>query len=641
MTIGIIDTGCDIEHKRFVDLEIEGLTIYKNENNEILKIKDKFSDNRGHGTGIVSIIHKSSPLSKIIIVKIASFDNGLSEDLLVEAIDYLTNHTETKILNISMGINTNSPSEELKEACQCAFDKGVVIVASAYYKHDNLCFPANFKTVFGIGSGIVKSKDNFRFLGVDSFVNILAKGGFQRVAIPGNKYQFSTGTSLATAHFSGILSEAYEKGEWQTRNDLNKWISQNSDNSTISLTKHDQLKVDHHEHTIVKEERSFQDVFTLNKSVKNFAIFPFEEKEMKTLIEFREHLSSNLTLAIGSPRTIKLDNTVELLKEKGINFITKALSTEYFDLFDTIVIGYFLDKLSDSNSFFGYTLIQECIKRNKNFIVWDKAVCDIVNQVINDGDHSYTGQLFLTSFDDDKKDFLYKNVDYVALKKPSICVVGTNSRQGKFTTQMIMRKILEKEGYKTSHISTEPQGILLNSSCVFPIGHNGTVSVDLREWNKTLRLLTQSIEFNEQPDIIITGSQGGILPLHPINDSLPPEKLIYVKSFYPDAIVCTISPSDSIDIIKRTIDTIKSFVKTEVLFFVLTPWQYKFHHGYKTIVSFDKINEEEYNEKLNYFSQELGKKVINIKDPNHHHVVTDEIINFFAKKDSIEGTIEI
>lgn len=632
MTIAIIDTGCDKDHKRLVDLEIEGLTIYKNENNEILTIKNKFSDNKGHGTGIISIIHKNSPLSKIIVVKIESYENGLSEDLLVEAIEYVTNHTEAKILNISMGINTNSPSEQLKKACQSAFDEGIIIVASAYYKHDSLCFPANFKTVFGIGSGIVKTKDSFRFLGANSFVNILAKGGFQRVAIPENKYQFSTGTSLATAHFTAIIAEAHKRGEWNTRDELNNWISKHSDDNAISLTKHDSLKIDRHVNITKKEERSFRDIFTLDKSVKNFAIFPFEEKEMKTLIEFKEHLSSNLTLAIGPPQVIKLDNTIELLKQKDINFIKKSLDPEHFDVFDTIVIGYFLDKLSDSNSFFGYTLIKECIQRNKNFVVWDKAVFDIINQIINDGNYTFTGKLFLTSFDDEKKDFLYKNVDYVALKKPSLCVVGTNSRQGKFTTQMIIKQLLEKEGYKVSHISTEPQGVLLNSSCVFPIGHNGTVSVDLREWNKSLRLLTQSIELSEEPDIIITGSQGGILPLHPINDSMPPEKLIYVKSFYPDAIVCTISPSDSIDVINRTVDTIKSFVDTEVLFFVLTPWQYKFHHGYKTIVSFDKIGEEEYREKLDYFSKKLGKKVINIKDTNHHHVVTDEIINFFSKE---------
>ncbi|MEF9476381.1 DUF1611 domain-containing protein [Chryseobacterium sp. 1B4] len=353
---------------------------------------------------------------------------------------------------------------------------------------------------------------------------------------------------------------------------------------------------------------------------------------MKTLIEFKEDLSSNLILAIGSPRVIKLDNTIELLKKKDIDFITRSLDSEHFDLFDTIVIGYFLDKLSDANSFFGYTLIKECIVRNKNFIVWDKAVYDIINQEITDGGFTYTGKLFLTSFDDEKKNFLYRNTDYAALKKPSVCVVGTNSRQSKFTTQMMMRKILEKEGYKVSHISTEPQGILLNSSCVFPIGHNGTVSVDLREWNKSLRLLTQSIEEIEDPDIIITGSQGGILPLHPVNDSLPPEKLIYVKSFYPDAIVCTISPSDSIEVIKRTVDTIKSFVETEVLFYVLTPWQYKFHHGYKTIVSFDKISEEEYNERLNYYNENLDKKVINIKDTSHHNTVIEEIVNFFTKE---------
>lgn len=632
MTIGVIDTGCDKHHNRFLNLKIEGLTVYKNQNKEIVKIKDEFSDNKGHGTGIVSIIHKGSPNSKVIIVKVESYDDKITEDQLIESLQYLINYTDVRIINISMGINTNSPSDKLRDICYAAFKKNIIIIASSYYKHDSLCFPANFSTVFGVGSGIVKSKDCFRFLGKESFVNILAKGGFQRVAIPDNKYQFSTGTSLATAHFTTIIAEAYIKGEWKNTEELDVWISKNSDNNILSLTKHDLLTVNQYHNSIKKEDRSFEDVFTPSKFVNNFAIFPFEEKEMKSLIEFKENLNSNLVLAIGSPRIIKLDNTIDLLKLNNINFTTKSLVNDEYDLFDTIVIGYFLDKLSDSNSFFGFNLIKECIIRNKNFIVWDKAIHDLINRIINDGNYKYCGKIFLTSFDNEKKNYLYRNFDYVALTKPSICVVGTNSRQGKFTTQIIIRKILEKEGYKVSHISTEPQGILLNSSCVFPIGHNGTVSVDLREWNKSLRLITQSIEQNENPDIIITGSQGGILPLHPINDSLPPEKLIYVKSFYPDAIVCTISPNDTIDVIERTINTIKSFVDTEVLFFVLTPWQYKFHHGQKTIVSFDKIDDVEYAEKLNYFSEKLNKKVINIKDSNHHQIVMEEIINFFTKE---------
>jgi hypothetical protein len=631
--IGVIDTGVDITHKRFAKTDFKGITFFSDNLGKII-LKKEFNDNKGHGTGIASIIESHVPSAEMFIVKLDSYNGIISENLLYSAISFLIKETDVKIINISMGIKTNSPSPQLKEVCDDAVKKGVAIVAASYYLHNELCYPAHFNSVIAVGQGIVKSKYEFRYSD-NNVTNVLAKGGFQRVAIPGNQFAFSAGTSLSTAHFTGIIAKSLINKEWESPASLKQWLSTNSDNSIISLTKHDQGTLGLN--TIIKTENkiSRREIYSkLRPSLKinKIAIFPFEEKEMNSVVEFNDLLSHTLTLAIGLPRILKFDKAVDLIIEKNLRYTIKQLVEEEYALFDTIVIGYFLDKLSDHNSYFGYNLIRECILRNKNFIVWDKAVYDLTQAIKNDIGVAYTGEIYLTCFDAEKKEMLYSGMDYAQITTPSICVIGTNSRQGKFTTQLIVKKILQEYGYRVSHLSTEPQGILLGADVVFPIGHNGTIYIDVREWNKTLQFLIQLMETTNKPDVIITGSQGGILPLHPINDSAPPEKLIYTKAFHPDALICTISPNDSLEFILRTTDVVKSFVKTEVIFYVLTPWQYQFHHGEKSLLTFKKISEHEYAEKLSFFNEHLKRPVINIKDNKNHPEILDLIQQFFSNK---------
>lgn len=632
MIIGIIDTGIDKNHKRFLNSTIEGITLFKNKDEEIITISDDFRDFKGHGTGIASIILNHAPEVKVIVIKICSATDKISEDLLEEAIYYLIKNTQSKIINISMGVNTNNPSRRLKEVCELAEKKDIIISAAAYYKHDELCFPAHFSSVLGVGTGIVQNKSEFRYI-ENAHTNILCKGGFQRVAVPGDQFSFSTGTSLATAHFTGIIANAFLAGKWDTKPSLTSWLRANSNNEIISFTKHDQITVT--EKVSGRGWRNLSDFtmeIALPESIHRIALFPFEEKEMKSVVEFKDHSPYKIALAIGYPRTLKLDDAVTLLKKANIPLTTKLPTNEQYENFDTLVIGYFLDKLSDHNTYFGYTLIKECVRRNKNFILWDKIIKDLVEHIIKEQSYDYKGSIYLTSFDEKKMEALFSAMDYSELKKPSICVIGTNSRQGKFTTQLTIKKLLETSGYKVAHLATEPQGVLVGSIATFPIGHNGTVSIDVRNWNKTLRFLLQYIEYTQTPDVIITGSQGGIIPLHPMNDSLPPEKLIYVKSFYPDALICTISPNDTIEFIKKTTATVTSYVKTQVLFYVMTPWKYKFYHGQKSIVSFEKIDADAYAERIVYYESQLHAPVVNIKDEKYYPLILDTITNFFAKE---------
>ncbi|AMQ00389.1 hypothetical protein AY601_3523 [Pedobacter cryoconitis] len=631
MKIGIIDTGVDHTHKRFNHHHITGITLSENLRKEIKLVKNSFKDIKGHGTGILSIIVQHAPYVETEVVKLEAENGRISENLLVQAINYLLNNKEIELINISMGIKTNNPSKELRLACDRASKQGVILVAAVHYLHDKLCYPAHFSSVLGVGQGIVETKHKFRKLDNKS-ADILAKGGFQRVAYPENAFRFSVGTSLATAHFSGIICKAKLENQWNDLDSLNSWIKRNSDNSIISLTKHDSKirKLNKTETPVFSAEEIYNSLKPA-AGILNIAIYPFEEKEMQSILEFPQLFPYQLTLAVGNLRSIKLNQSISLLENLGVPYTFGELEDAAYNTFDTVIIGYFLDKLLDQNSYQGYSLIKECVKRNKNFIVWDLAIKDLIHSVISDSGGEYTGSIFVTAFRRQDQENLCASMEHQVLKSPSICVVGTNKKQGKFTTQLILKELLRENGYKVSHLSTEPQGIVLGADFVFPIGHKSTVDVDIREWNKSLRFLTQVIEEHTKPDIIITGSQGSILPKYPMNDSNAAEMLSYVKAFYPDTLICTISPNDTLDYIKKTTDVIKAFVDCEVLFYVLTPFEYTIHFNNQVRVSYRMLDEDEYQSKLKYFNENLNAPAFNIKDRNNSQKIIDIIINKFSK----------
>jgi uncharacterized NAD-dependent epimerase/dehydratase family protein len=630
MKIGMIDTGIDVQHRRFEGKQIESIALLEDENGDINSCYN-IEDEEGHGTGIASIILQHAPVAALKAVKLNAWNRKISDRLLAAAISFLAEDKAVRIINISMGIKTNHPSPELKKACDEAAGKGIIIVAAAYYVYKEWCYPAHFNTVLGVGQGIVKTKGQFRFL-ENRWADILAKGGFQRVAVPGNSFRFSTGSSLATAHFTGIIAASCLEGQWTDRSSLREWLRTHSTTTVMSFTGHDEPMAVHNpaDETNMSPSELFRHL-SLPAGVKKVAIFPFEEKEMRTILEFTEKMSGALTFAISYPRPLKLERSISLLEEKNIPYTMQQPTEEQFNSFDTLIVGYFLDKASDHNAYFGYNLILECIKRGKHFVVWDRVAYRLIKSIAEEMATAYTGVIYLTGFNAADRTLLYKAVDDAAVRTPSLCVIGTSKKQGKFTTQMIIKELLQEEGYHVAHISTEPQGAVLGADLTFPIGHNDTVTIDLKDWNRTLRKLQLLLAEVKQPDIIITGGQGGVIPRHPVNDHDPPEKLSFVKAFYPDALICTISPNDSLAFIRKTKEVVTAFVNAHLLCYVLTPWEFSFHHeNGSSVMTTRKISEEEYRERLAFYNASLGAPVFNIMDISNRPALLRIILQYFS-----------
>lgn len=148
------------------------------------------------------------------------------------------------------------------------------------------------------------------------------------------------------------------------------------------------------------------------------------------------------------------------------------------------------------------------IKENKNIICCQKLDSAILNKFIN-----------LSKEYNVKFDYLVNDINYVKQDKrqekisvPIITVMGIGENCSKFETQLIIRRLLLDEGYKVSQIGSR-QGCELLGFYSFP------QFMFIKDYNEVEKIdnfydFVIDIQNKENPDIIIIGIPGAIMPLN-------------------------------------------------------------------------------------------------------------------------------
>ncbi len=637
MKLAIIDRGVEKTHRRLENATISGITIEKNQLKDFVIIEDKFCDIDGHGTAIASIIHKINPNVHLVAIKLLGPENVITEDLLAEGISYCSKIPDIELINVSMGIPTNNPSQALVKACDEAIKSGKVIVAASHPFPDKKCYPAAFPLVFGVATGLVKSKMNYKYLGKGA-VNVLAKGTTQRIAWKENSFRIGAGTSYATAHFCALLSHKMNSNGNFKRTNLIKKVIEDSDNEIEELNylKNYEVQVvdDILSETKKNEAISLYKPFSNISFAKKVAMFPYTEKENSTIVNFRNNIPLEIVAYIDYPRSFSKINGFQL-GDDSLNdkIIKRNLVNRDYEIFDTLIVGYYLDQTYDINVIFGNKIVYKCIQLNKNFILWDKNVYFFIKKIIKKNYPGYSGTIYFQSVDLEMDTYIKQFRFLPEVNVPVIGVIGTGSKQGKVTTQLRIKEILQNSGYKVSHLSTEPQGAVLGANFSFPYGYKSSVQLKQELWPSFVETTMRLIQEANKPNIIVSGIQGGLLPRATVN---PKHKYLlnslnFIVSLKPDGIVCAINPMDDIDLIKKTIETLKSFVRFRLLFFVITPWYRDFLYIHNQYVSNYKIlSENELTEKIRWYQKELGVPVLDIMDKRNSDLVLHSIQNAFS-----------
>jgi uncharacterized NAD-dependent epimerase/dehydratase family protein len=320
--------------------------------------------------------------------------------------------------------------------------------------------------------------------------------------------------------------------------------------------------------------------------------------------------------------------------------VRRELLPHEYDAFDTLVVGYFLDIPVDSNILFATNLLNRCIALNKNFVVLDREVVAYLKQLISKSHAGYTGTIYLPEVNAGLFGKVYNFRYLPRVKTPTIALIGTGSKQGKITTQLRIRQVLREEGYGVSLISTEPQGSLLGADFVFPFGHKSIISLDLTDWASFLSIVVRGVQKYNQPDVILTGIQGGILPrVHRIYENPTGtilSSLHYLLGIQPDAVVCAINPMDPVELVEQTLRTIHNYCKADVLFCTMTPWVRKVGaSSHQQLYNYRRLTPEEMQRRLAYYTEALGVPVIDIMDRTNDEIILNTIQQYFSEEAAV------
>jgi subtilisin family serine protease len=220
--IAIVDTGIDYNHEDIAGNYVSGGYDWVNEDNDPM-------DDNNHGThcaGIAAaVMDNSKGIAGVAQVKVmaekvlGSGGSGSSSDVA----SGITHAADNGANIISMSLGSSSPSSIIEDACDYAYNtKDVVVVAaSGNDGQPQVSYPAAFETVIAVGA-IDTNDERCDFSNYGEDLELMAPGYRIVSSIPGNNYDFYSGTSMACPHVAGVA--ALVKSLYPSEN--NVWIRQ-------------------------------------------------------------------------------------------------------------------------------------------------------------------------------------------------------------------------------------------------------------------------------------------------------------------------------------------------------------------------------------------------------------------------------
>jgi subtilisin family serine protease len=221
--IAVIDSGIDATHP-----ELQGAV-----ETELRVVADSAGPDK-HGTAIAGAIVSHgdllgiAPAARILAVTAFS-DAGGTTLTIIRGINW-SFQSEARIINMSFA---GPPDPLLHREVTAAYKRGLVLVAAAGNAGPSSppMYPAAYPEVIAVTA--TDSDDRvFRQANTGRYVAIAAPGVEVVAPHPGRTYQFSTGTSIAAAHVSGVAALLLERNSQLTPDDIRTILVATADKLT-------------------------------------------------------------------------------------------------------------------------------------------------------------------------------------------------------------------------------------------------------------------------------------------------------------------------------------------------------------------------------------------------------------------------
>lgn len=591
-TICIIDSGYNKE------INIDGLNIIgeigiKRADNGDVVIENDATDQIGHGTAILSIIHKYCINVNIFLIKVFYDELTCDEEILVKAIEYVYDNIDCDILNISCGISLLKARVTLINICNRLSQRNTLIV-SAFDNNGSISYPAGFSSVIGVDSDPICKKHSDIVCVQNSIVDVFGYGGTQRVPWLEPKYIFVSGASYACAHISSILFNS----DCKNKNDAI---------SFLTLLSRDNI--------IINNQADYNNCIS---NISSAAVILFN-KEIHSLARFSSLLTFSLFGIYDFAKLGNVNRKISSYLNDDEVRIKNIDDLPWNGEFDTVIIGHIGEISGLYSGDILKKIIDNCIKYKKNIYSFDSL--DMYKPLFEDRIEVNWPKLTSSSKNNFGK--LY------SISKPVLGVFGTSASQGKFSLQLYLRNMFIDNGYSIGQIGTEPSSLLFGMDDVVHFGYGSEFKTNGFEFVKLLNEKINNIQ-SKDVDIIIVGSQSNTIPYAILNEKyLTIPQIEFLFGVNPDRVILCINPHDDISYVKRTISAIESLVDCKVIALVLYPL------GYYNIWSFggtkNVLNDFQVREVKSYFSMETNLPCLTLGQKEDMIQLFDIVINSFEK----------
>lgn len=220
VTVCIVDSGIDIGHPDLQDFNVTGKSFLDEEAWNV--------DYDGHGThvagtiaalkndvGVLGVVNNGA--MNLLIAKVCSQYGGCYN--VNDAVQWCADEG-ADVINLSLGCSFCGNEEE-SLIYQSIYDDGVLVVAAAGNDRFDIGYPASYDSVMSVAA--VDSNENIAyFSNRNEYVEIAAPGVDVESTVPGNGYDYYSGTSMASPHIAGVAALIWSHFPTTNNTDIRK-----------------------------------------------------------------------------------------------------------------------------------------------------------------------------------------------------------------------------------------------------------------------------------------------------------------------------------------------------------------------------------------------------------------------------------
>ena len=486
--------------------------------------------------------------------------------------------------------------KRFEKVCDEIYRKGTLIVA-AYDNLGKMTYPACFNNVIGVDTDI-RIKKIFDYIYVkNSKVNIRANSLKHRLPGTEKKMIEVYGSSFAVPYIDIILAEIIEE------------CGNIDDQVYKKLEQRAKMVIRFREQE--KQDNSFK--------FESTVVFPYQ-KETKNIVRY---LDAHIHGIYDIKNTGNIGKYVKSVIRNENYLVEDIDKLDWNEEFDSVIIGYCKDKNISKEKMMN--ILSKCQQYGKKVYTFTHEILRGYSESIISKDNWVSVLPHVNDFQDSHFGKMWD------IAVPVVCVVGTSSKQGKFSTQIAIREELKERGYDVGHLGTEPYANLLKCEACYPYGYDSNIIISPADKILYVNQLMHNIEM-EDKDIIITGLQSNLWHYSMGNVAFyPTDQYEVVAGVNPDVMVLCINYNDEIEYIRKNIVYIETIWEVKCLAIVIFPFIKQFTMENASDFEFTKVNENSMLEKIAELEKEFKMPVF-FNDNESLKKLVDCIVDFFQEE---------